>query len=108
MSDLIVPNTICLQPQKQLVNLNNISVLLKGVVVDLRARNFVHAKTSLRARCVHPRQRARNLSSCAWGFCFFKILFIFRFLWSYLTFKNLTELRGDFFFFKSKNILSKT
>ena len=41
----------------------NIRVLLKGVSTDLRARNFVHAKISLRARCAHARYRARNLSS---------------------------------------------
>ena len=43
--------------------LNNVRVLLKSVLIDLRARNFVHAKTSLRARCVHARHRARNFSS---------------------------------------------
>ena len=32
-------------------------------MIDLRARNFVHAKTSLCARCAHTRHRARNLSS---------------------------------------------
>ena len=63
MSDLIVPNIICFQTQKQLTTLNNIRVLLKSVLIDLRARNFVHAKTSLRARCVHARHRARNLLS---------------------------------------------
>ena len=42
-------------------------VLPKGVLIDLRARNFVHAKTSLSARCVHVRHRARNLASPAKG-----------------------------------------
>ena len=65
MSDLVVPNIICFQTQKQLAALNNIRVLLKSVLIDLRARNFVHAKTSLRASCVHARHRARNLSSPA-------------------------------------------
>ena len=46
-------------------NLKNFRVLLNGVLIDLRARNFVHAKTSLRARCMHARQRARNLLSPA-------------------------------------------
>ena len=46
-----------------LATLNSIGVLLKGVLIDLHARNFLHAKTSLRARCVHARDRARNLSS---------------------------------------------
>ena len=45
--------------------LNNVRILVKSVLIDLRARNFVHAKTSLRARCVHARHRARNLSSLA-------------------------------------------
>ena len=63
MSDLVVPNIICFQTQKQLAALNNIRVLLKKVLIDLRARNFVHAKTSLHASCVHARQRARNLSN---------------------------------------------
>ena len=62
MSSLIVPNIICFQTQKQLTSLNNIRVLLKSVLTDLRARNFVRAKT-LRARYVHARHRARNLSS---------------------------------------------
>ena len=38
-------------------------VLPKSVFTDLRARNFVHATTSLRARCAHAHHRARNLSS---------------------------------------------
>ena len=49
MSDLVVLN-ICIQTQKQLATLNNFWALLKSVLIDLRARNFVHAKTSLRAR----------------------------------------------------------
>ena len=49
-----VPNIICFQTQKQLSKLNNIRVLLKSVLNDLRARNFVHA-----------RNRARSLSSPA-------------------------------------------
>ena len=48
-----VPNIICFKTQKQLAKLSNIRVLLKSVLIDLRARNFVHAKTSLRVRCVH-------------------------------------------------------
>ena len=50
MSDLIVPNTICSQTQKELALLNNIQVLRKSVLIDLRACNFVHVKTSLCAR----------------------------------------------------------
>ena len=60
MSDPIVP---ILQTQKQLATLNNVRVLLKGGLIDLHARNFAHTKTSLRARCMHARHRARNLSS---------------------------------------------
>ena len=63
MSDFVVPNIICFQTQKQLATLNNIRVQLESVLTDLRARNFVHPKNSLRARCVHARHRARNLSS---------------------------------------------
>ena len=50
MSDLVLSNIICFQTQKQLTTLNNIRVLYKSVLIDLRARYFVHAKTSLRAR----------------------------------------------------------
>ena len=52
---------------KKLATLNSIGILFKGVLTNLRARNFVPAKTSLRARCVHARNRARNLSSPALG-----------------------------------------
>ena len=45
------------------MTLNNIGVLIKGVVIDLRVRNFVHAKISLRARCAQARHRVRSLSS---------------------------------------------
>ena len=37
----------------------------KSVLIDLWARNFVHANTSLRARWAHGGHRARNLSSPA-------------------------------------------
>ena len=60
MSDRVVPNIICFQTQKRLTTLHNIQVLLKSVLIDLRGRNFVHAKASLRARWAH---RALNLSS---------------------------------------------
>lgn len=54
---------LCFQTQKQLATLNNMmQALLKSVLIDLRTRNFVHAKTSLCARCLHIRHRARNLS----------------------------------------------
>ena len=62
MPDLVVPNIICFQTQTQITTLNNIRELLKSVLNDLRARNFMHAKTSLRARCSHARHRAHNLS----------------------------------------------
>ena len=38
-------------------------VLVKGVLIDLSARNFVHAKTSLCTRCVHACYRTQYLSS---------------------------------------------
>ena len=63
MSDLIVPDIFCFQKQKQLANLNNIQVLLKSVLIDLCACNFVHTKTSLCAPCMHTRHRMCNLSS---------------------------------------------
>ena len=63
MSDLIVPNIISFQTEKQLAALNNIGVLLNGVLIDLRTRNFMHAKTYLRALNVHARHRESNLSS---------------------------------------------
>ena len=44
-----MPNIIGFQTQKQLVTLNNIQVLIKCVLIDLRARNSGH--------------RARNSSS---------------------------------------------
>ena len=50
MPDLIVPNIIYFQTQKKLTTLNNVGVLVKSVLTDLRARNFVHAKIPLRAR----------------------------------------------------------
>ena len=65
MSDLIVPNIICFQKQKTLNTLNNIAGQLKGVLFDLRACNFLHANISLRARCLHSRHRAHNLSTPA-------------------------------------------
>ena len=34
MLDIIVPNIICFQTQKQLTSLNNIQVLLKSVLTD--------------------------------------------------------------------------
>ena len=67
MSDLIKPNIICFQTQKQLANLNNIQVLCKGVLIDLRAHNFVQAKTSLFAHCVHACHCGCNLLSPAFN-----------------------------------------
>ena len=64
MSGLILPNINCFQTQKKWLSiLSNTGVLPKDVFIDLRARNFVHAITSLCARCVHARHRARNLAS---------------------------------------------
>ena len=65
MSDLIVPNIICFQKQKQLVTLNNIQVLLKSVSIDLAAYNVMHMKTSLTlcARCIHACDHVHSLLS---------------------------------------------
>ena len=63
MSDLTVLNIICFQAQKQLTSLNNIRALLKSVLTDLHAHNFVCRKTSLCARCMHAHHHAHNLSS---------------------------------------------
>ena len=63
MTDLIVPNIICFQTKKQLATLNNIQVLLKGVLTDLRARYFVYAKTFLHTRFIHTLHHACNLLS---------------------------------------------
>ena len=63
MSDLIASNIIWFQAQKQLTALNNIRELLKSVLTDLCACNFVHAKIFLRSRCMHVRHRVRNLSN---------------------------------------------
>ena len=64
MLNLIVQNIICFQTQFPTIS-NNILALFKSDLIILRApkSNFVHAKTSLRARYVHNRHRARNLSS---------------------------------------------
>ena len=53
---------IVFSDKKQLAAFKNVQVQLKGVLTDLRARNFVYAKTSLRARCMYARHRACNLS----------------------------------------------
>ena len=52
-----------LSDPKILATLNSIGVLLTGFLNDLCAHNFMDAKTSLRARCVHARNRACNLLS---------------------------------------------
>ena len=44
-----------------MTTLNNIGVLIKSVLIDLRARNFAYAKTYLRAGCVQTRHCERNL-----------------------------------------------
>ena len=45
MPNRIVLNIIYIQTEKQLGTLNSIQVLLKGVLTDVHARNFMHAKT---------------------------------------------------------------
>ena len=51
MSDLIVLNIICFQTRKHLATLNSIGVLLKDVLTDLFAHDFMHVKTSLHTIC---------------------------------------------------------
>ena len=53
----------CTQTQKQLATLNSFWALLKNVLIDLRAHNFMQAKTSLHAHCMHACHRVHNLSS---------------------------------------------
>ena len=65
MPDRIVLNIICIQTEKQLGTLNNIQGLLKGVLTDVYARNFMHAKTSLHAHCMLTCHHVRNLSNLA-------------------------------------------
>ena len=62
MSDLIVPNIICFQTQL-LTTLNNIRALIKNYLIDLHACNFMHAKTSLHAHCMHAPHHACKLLS---------------------------------------------
>lgn len=45
------------------LTLNNIGMLLKGILTYLLVHNFVHAKTSLHAHWVHDHHCACNLSS---------------------------------------------
>ena len=59
MSDLVVPNIICFRTQRQLATLNNIVVLLKSVLTDLRACSFMHPKPL----CVTVRATSRALKS---------------------------------------------
>ena len=63
MPDLIVPNIIYFQTQKKVTTLNNVGVLVESVLIDLHSHNFMHAKISLCARCVHTRHHACNFSS---------------------------------------------
>ena len=46
-----------------MMGLNKIGVLLKSVLIDLHAHNFIHTKTYLHARCMHACQCAHNLLS---------------------------------------------
>ena len=83
MSDRVVLNIICFQTQiciSDIVSVEtthhlNIQVSLKSVLIDLHAHNFVHAKTSLRACCMHAHHCARNLSSPEYP-CFLHYLYL--------------------------------
>ena len=61
MSDLIVP--VIISDTEVTHYINNIRVLVNCIMIDLRAHNFVHGKTSFCARSVHTRHRAHKLSS---------------------------------------------
>ena len=50
------------------------TALLKGILFDIRAHNFVHARISLHARCVHARHFAHNLLSPGLLQSFIKVL----------------------------------
>ena len=63
MANFIVPNIICFQTQKQFTTLNNIGVLVKDVLIDLRAHNSMHVKNSLHAGCMYARDHACDLLS---------------------------------------------
>ena len=71
-------------------------VVLKGVFIDLRAGNFVHAKTQLRASCVHARHRVRNLLSPGLGLQIFTpFSFLLQYFTSIFYFKNFTSILGE-------------
>ena len=67
---------------KQLATLIHFWALLKSVLIDLHAHNFVHAKTSVRAWCMHARHCARNLSSPE--LCHAVMDVILRIAWNFL------------------------
>ena len=71
---------ICIQTQKQLATLNNFWTLFKSVLTDLRARNFVGAKTSLRARCVEPWKSSVKQRVA----CFSLVMLMHLYKWSFL------------------------
>ena len=48
---------------EKLATLNNFLALLKSVLIDLCECNYLHGKTSLRARWIHACHSVRNLSS---------------------------------------------
>ena len=54
------------------VPLNEVAVLVKSVLIDLRACNFGHGKSSLHACCTHARHHACNLSSSIRRSTYFK------------------------------------
>ena len=71
-------------------------VLLKGVFIDLRAGNFVHAKTQLRASCLHACHRVRNLLSPGLGLQIFTpFSFLLQYFTSIFYFKNFTSILGE-------------
>ena len=74
MPSLLVLN-ICIQTQKQLTTLNNFWALLRSVLIDLHACNFMHAKTSLRVCYVHAHHHTYNLLSPTFNTILNRLLF---------------------------------
>ena len=52
-----------LSDTKKLTTLNNVGVLVKSVLIDLRTHNFMHSKISVCAHCMHAHHHAHNLLS---------------------------------------------
>ena len=69
MLDPLVPNIICIETQKQFITLNNIGVLRKIVLTDLRARIFLHKKLL----CVHVACMFVTVCAICWALTSFSV-----------------------------------